>query len=288
MKYPRQILSLKRPETVLGIDAYLSAPTEESPLELHDGFSRFVVAIVDTKQGCQPAANIPARDLPGIQFRAKHALNKYYEVQGIEPEGDTEVVSSAYTEKIFLKPFSGKTPAEILIENPANKAELERIRDEVLVKNAAKYAANRKQITAINEAIDLLNSGNLTGKDIKVNKTKPFIIYSADHKFKSTKNEKGYNLVYSINITCDVTRNYPFIVTITNLFAPVETLPDGTKNVVLAKAEDKKVAQFRMTDAEFASMVGIMSTVKSSFEKMIFKTQYEIAEANSYKHKEKK
>ena len=56
----------------------------------------------------------------------------------------------------------------------------------------------------------------------------------------------------------------------------------------VAKAEDKKVAQFRMTDAEFASMVGIMSTVKSSFEKMIFKTQYEIAEANSYKHKEKK
>lgn len=285
MKYPNQILSLKRPETVLGIDALLSSPKEESPLELHDGFSRFVIAIVDKKQGIQPTANIPARDLPGICFRAKHALNKFYEVQGIEqPEETAEVTSPAYTEKIFLKPFSGMTPAEILIATPDNQAELERLRDEVLVKNASKYAANRRQITAINEAIDLLKSGNLTGKDIKVNKTKPFTVYAADHKFKSTKNEKGYNLVYSISISCDVTRNYPFIVTITNLYAPVETLPDGTKNVVLAKAEDKKVAQFRMTDAEFASMVGIMNTVKTSYEKMVFKEQYDIAVANSYKH----
>lgn len=285
MNYVNQVISIKRPSTTLGIDVYPSSPKDEAPLELHDGFSRFVVTIVDKEHNIQPTANIPMRDVAGIVYRSKFAFNKLYsEAENVEEEEQKIPQSAAYTEKIKLRPFVGMTPAEVLIKDAANRGELERLRDEVLAKNADKYAANRKQMAAINDAISLLEGGNLNGEEIKVKKTVPFPIYTVDYKFKSKTNDKGYNLVYNIDITCDVSRKYPFIITVKNFYAPVETNKDGTKNIVTGKAEDNKTAVFRLTDSEYASLIDTIKNTKYHYEELVFKKQFELFQANSYKH----
>lgn len=295
MKYPTQIISLKRPEKVLAVDAALFCQTEDSPLEIHNGFSRFVVSIVDKKQGITPSANIPARDVSAIYEKSKAAVNHLVEkaltptLNAVDSENNEATSPGlAATEKIFLKPFSGKTPLEILTADANNKAELERLRDQVLTPNASRYPKNKVQIDAINEAIQLLENGNLntTAQPVVATSEKPYPIYTTEYKYKSAKNDKGYSLVYSINIIFDSSRDNPFTVNIQNCYAPVETLADGRKNIAMGRAEDFQKGFFSLTTEEFFELVSVMKNTKERFEEMNFPTQFELMKANSYQHKE--
>lgn len=290
MKYPNQIISYKRPEKVIGVDAALSLQTEDSPLEMHSGFSRFVVSIVDKKQNIAPTANIPARDVASIYEKSKAAM-AYLVRDALKPNlqisNGENTPPLALTEKIFLKPFTGMTPAEILLADPNNKTELERLRDQVLAKNADKYPKNKKQVEAIDEAIRLMLEGKLEGGNNNtpaVTPSKPYNIYATEYKYKNKQNEKGYNLVYSISIVFDPSRSNPFTVNITNCFAPVETLGDGRKNIVMGKAEDTQKAFFSLTTEEYFEFASVLKNTKERFEMINFKNQYKLMEDNSYKH----
>lgn len=290
MKYPNQVISYKRPEKVIGVDAALSLQTEDSPLEMHNGFSRFIVSIVDKKQNIAPTANIPARDVAAIYEKSKAAMAYLVNsalMANVQISNGENTTPLAMTEKIFLKPFTGMTPAEVLLSDPNNKAELERLRDQVLAKNADKYPKNKKQMEAIDEAIRLMLEGNLEGsnKDTPaVVPNKPYNIYATEYKYKSNQNEKGYHLVYSISIVFDPSKNNPFIVNITNCFAPVESLEDGRKNIVMGKAEDTRKAFFALTTEEYFELASVLKNTKERFEIVNFKSQYQLMKENSYKH----
>lgn len=281
IKYPFQIASVKRQKKVLGVDAKLFTPTDKeglSPLELHSGFSRFELTIVDKDTNTTPTANIPAKDMYYIAKMTDIASQHIVSCGLNGNTGTTNTVSPAYTQKLVDKNFKGMTPAEVLLKDPSQETALKNTRN-WLEQNVAKYPANKAQITAIDEAIKLLNDGKLSAADATTNvSSQNLVVYKTDYKFKSKKNEKGYNLIYGIEVTCDPTRNYPFTITIMNCYAPVETGANGQKNIKMNAAENTVRSSLPMDKMEWICLVENMSRILSLFEQMNFANLFKDAQ----------
>jgi hypothetical protein len=294
IKFPKQVGSVKRTKKVLGVDAELFLPTKDEemtipPLTIHSGFSRFVLSLIDKDQDIVPTANIPADDIFYVKERTEIAMNKVVDAQYFRKHVATTAApkSIAYTQKILAdKNFKGMTPAEILINTPENKELLIRTRD-WLAANVSKYPNNQKQIDAINEALDLFDTGSLNSDTVVESSDDcecTMMVYDSGLKFKSKKNDKGYNLVYNISITCEPTKDYPFNVTIMNCYAPVESLSSGQKTIKLNQAVDTIKASLVMKDMEWYTLLARISATLYNFEAMHFEEQYRKAMENSYKH----
>jgi hypothetical protein len=282
IKYPYQVFSIKRKDKVLGVDAKLFVPTEAektNPLET-SGFSRFEMTIVN-KDGSNTqtaTANLPANDVPYIMATTNIALQQMITGKANAAPATSASASTAYTQKLFDKNFKGQTPAEVLLKDPSQEAQLQSVKS-WLEQNVAKYPANKAQIVAITEAIDLLHAGKLTAADASASASAANIeIYKSEYKFKSKKNEKGYNLIYGIEVTCDPTRNYPFIVTIMNCYAPVETAAGGQKNIKMNAAEQMVKLQMMVTKEEWYGMITKMNETRTYFEQSKFAEVFHIAE----------
>ena len=269
VRYPRQIYSAKRDTVILGVDNYLSRPDKSDsvpPLEMHSPFSRFVVTIID-KSGAEtktPKANIPAGDVPGIvQISKLVMLEKMrYESSGTDEAAST--LSAAYTQQILVGGFRGRTPADILLENPGDKDKLLNTR-KFLADKADKYASNKKQVEAIDDAIAQLEAGTLK-KQAGAKRSGVVHIYDVDHKYMRDTNELGHRLFYSMSIVCLFGNNYPWEVTIENVFAP--GLP-GPKGGLVPNMEEKSSVTkctFRMSDMEWAQLVNRLDADIRYFE----------------------
>ena len=269
IKYPFQIASIKRTKKVLGVDAKLFTPTDKenaSPMELHSGFSRFELTIVDKETNTTPTANIPAEDVYYILESSRVALGQV--LKGAVPTGGTTETSTAYTQKLIDKNFKGQTPAEVLLKDATQETALTNTRN-WLAQNVDKYPANKAQITAIDDAIKLLHEGKLSAKNVSTS-TANIEIYKTDYKFKSKKNEKGYNLIYGVEIICDPAKNYPFAITIMNCYAPVETGAGGQKAIKMNAAENTAKSTLLMTKDEWIKLITKMDRTLSMFEQMNF------------------
>jgi hypothetical protein len=278
IKYPYQVFSIKRKDKVLGADAKLFIPSElerTNPLET-SGFSRFELTIVNKGAETQTAtANIPALDTPYILQTTKIALEQL--LLNKNTIATSTPTSVAYTQKLFDKNFKGQTPAEVLLKDPSQETQLMSVKN-WLEQNVNKYPANKTQITAISEAIDLLHSGKLTPDVGNVASTSNILIYKSEYKFKTKKNEKGYNLIYSIDVTCDPTRNYPFIISIMNCYAPVETGPNGQKNIKMNTAEQTVKLQMMVTKEEWFAMISKLDNTRQYFEMTHFNEVFRCAQ----------
>ena len=292
-KYPLQTYKIKRTTKTLGVDFNLFAPAEDddscSPLEMHNGFSRFVCTIIDKSNPAAcvtPRANIPWRDLAGIKLKTEIAMQAYFlggtreaisdDEQGIAQDGP------AFTQKILLGSFKGKTPAEILIGNPQEKSNLLKTRD-WLASNMETYPANKAQVQAIDEAVKLLEIGELQGAPAASNAPSSVLsIYKTEYKHMSQKNEQGNTLVYSINIIFDATKNYPFTMEISNCFAPIEVLPSGQHRPVMAKATHLTKSSMAMSDSEWIGLIYHLVDRKRDFELTNFRPLLNRAYSNSY------
>lgn len=279
-QYPYQIGAIKRTKKTLGVDAKLYLPTEKedkNPLEIHSGFSRFELTILDKENDVKPIANIPAGEIPYIKEKTKLAMSKM--MNGLPMDANptaTEKTDPAYTVTLTDKTYKGMTPAAVLIRNPADKERLIAIK-EWLKPNIAKYPRNKQQIEAIDSAIALLDAGKLENNTSipKAAATDLIEIYKTDYKYKSKTNEKGYNLVYGINIMCNPGKQYPFCVNITNAYAPVETESTGQKNIKMQQAEDIAKSFILISECEWFSLVDRMETTLKNFENMNFPKQFE-------------
>lgn len=293
MKYPWQVKAVRRKNKTLGADAQLFLPTEKenvSPLEIHSGFSRFVISIIDKQLENDaikvPRANIPANDVPFIFRKTKIAMEKDFansDTNKVESNSDFGT-SVAYTQKLTDKKFKGKTPAEVLLENPANKDELLRIKD-WLTANLAKYKGNKYQIDAIDDAIALFEIGELSGETVQPEMQSNVItIYKSENKYMSQKDDGGNNLIYQISIVFDAGRKYPYVLNIMNCFAPVVDGEGGQKNIIMSSATNSVKSSFSMTENEWYTFIDRMYTTTKNFENMNFATQFDVAKSNSYQH----
>ena len=284
LKYPKQIDSVVRTDKTLGIDFELLTPTENEysnnkkmPLEMHSGFSRFVLTIL--VKGKAAKANIPASAAAYIQKKTEIAMEKIlsYKLNG---ENNEDPLSPAYTQKIFGKNFNNKTAAEIL-QDPSMKTELIKQRD-FLKQNMDKYKANKAQVEAIDDALLLLELGKLDKNNVKTS-NKTFEIYNENIKIPNANklDQNGNTFVYNISIMCSLDRDYPFAINIMNCFAPPVN-KGGQITVEMSKATDITKHSILLTEEEFFRVVRKMSTSLEYFEKINFENQLKLAKENSY------
>jgi HD superfamily phosphohydrolase len=286
IKYPNQITTIKRNKKVLGVDAKLVLPTQEeldsgksSPLEMHSGFSRFEFSLIDKEKNIVPVANIPAVDVSYIKVKTDAIINSLNKQVSLNEEILSDDI--AYTQPLFDKTFKGMTPAQVLLKDPNNADKLKEIKN-WLSANLDKYPNNKKQIDAIDNALDLLDADLLKDDSAKQN-TSSITIYEEDFKYKSKVNEKGYNLIYKISVTYNSAMRYPYSIKICNGYAPVETFANGQKNIKLQQATDMVESSIVIDEKEWYTVVYKMFSTLTNFESLHFLNQYQIAKDNSYK-----
>jgi len=290
VNYPKQIYSAKRATIVFGVDNFLSTPQkrDEVPsLEMHSPFSRYIATIID-KSGSKvqtPKANIPAGDVPGIVEIGKAAMREHLLYSGEESAPREGERPSAYTQTIPFGMFKGKTPAAVLLENPANKDELAKTR-EIFEKNVVKYPQNQKQIDAINGALELLTAGALKQEDAGPAKSGMMTVYSVSHKYMSDTNAQGHRLFYGMTIECWYGNNYPWVITIENFFAPGL---QNTKGGLTPKLDEKNgyaKGVIRLNDMEWSQLTTRLESDLKNFESMWYREMYKEAVAIDAAHRE--
>ena len=254
---------------IVSAEFYANKKEDELPFR-ESNLSRLDASLISKTDGKTDVLvfNIPSREINEVKLKTDIAINYLMTSSAInqQPDEDGFGSSLAFTTPLMLSAFKGKTPAAVLMENPANK--------EVLIKGKAwleanldKYPANKKQIDAIDDAINLLNIGELSGSAPVSQPNNVLTIYKRDYKHKSKKDENGNNLIYSIEIICDTTKNMPFAVNVMNCYAPVEKV-NGQTVVRMNSAVNTKKVSMLLTDSEWISLVGQAYDLYQNFKRI--------------------
>lgn len=279
MKYCDQIKAIVRNKT-LSIEAKFDAAHETSdtsPLEMYAPYSRFLFTILDNYNGKKVPvkANVIVPDVPSIIKRTEVAIKKIVDLESVTIK-DEQQESCAFTEKFRYGSFKGKSPGEILMKDPAQKENL-LFSKKTLENYLAKHPTNADLMKAIDEAILLLDSGKLK----QSNNTAGIInIYEPSEKYFTSEKEKdseGNYKIYKISVICDPTKNYPFNVTITNYFAPVEIKPNKTTQIKKSATKKDSILTFTMnlTESEWVEIVHRMESAMKNFEQINAQQAYE-------------
>ena len=281
-KYNNQIDSVLRAKKTLGVDAFLSTPNVKSgqpPLEMHAGYSRFVLTILDNTSESTKAihANVHADEVALLKFKTECAVNHMINLQTQPEDSDT---SPAYTVKLLSREFSGKTPAQVLLENESNREKLEQTR-KWLDDNKARYPKNQEQIDAIEDALDLLDLGQL---EKKISSETTIELYREDIKIPNANklNEHGKTFVYSLSIICDPTKDFPFAINISNCYATPKRSPYGQVIADMSSAENLYKTSILLSTKEWYRIINKMDSHVRCFEQMHFPYMMELMKARSY------
>ncbi len=197
----------------------------ESPYGTYSGWSRFKFTAINS--GTAATFNVPISDLEDIFFRTETSYKKELEagITSSAPAND----SPAYTVAMSSGSFKGRTPAQIL-SDPSTKDSLLKQRDWLAgnLGNERYRAMNQKQIDAINEAVRLLEAGQLETEE----STAPMgslILYNPGARPQlKTKRDDGKCRALSCEIKWMFGQNYPVEISISEFWCPVETKSNGT------------------------------------------------------------
>lgn len=297
VSYPHQVASVIQKKNgkskTLGIDAELSIPRIDSenekamPLEMHSGFSRFVATLIekgDNKSFVK--ANIPADDISYIYEKTQLALLAYSNAKMQNASSSASEIPACYTAVFGMGKFKGKTPAALLMEDPNNEQELI-AQGEFLNKNAEKYPANKTMVAAIKEAIMLHRAGELKPVDNNACQTGIIELYNEQTKpLRSNTDDKGNTFVYGIKIICDISRNLPFSFEITNCYAPVKVMQDGTLRVEMKSAEKIQTISMNLSEKDWVKIISRLNKTLENFEMINFKEQLKKAVVASMKNRQ--
>lgn len=282
-KYPLQIFKVVRKQT-FSIDSNLDTAKVENgehPLEIYNKTSRFSACIIDG--GKAATANIPVKEVIHIARKAQYAEMRE---MNQSTRKDSGVSGSAYSARFIAGNLKGKSPADVLLENPSEEG-LNILRNQLayLQANLAKYPNNQNLINAIVEAANLFKSGQL--KPSGASGSGVTCLYNADLrplKSKSKGRTDGKMFVYHISINWITGNSYPVEIRIENYFAPVVKLPDGRWNVQVKQRDPQSVVDHRMllTANEFMEMLYMMQANMRQFELIHAKELWDIAKSNAF------
>lgn len=276
MKYESQICAVKHKNQTLGVDNKFYAPSAEDiendisyPWEIHGKYSKVILTLIETGTKKYTSFNLNAHDIPKLfedsKFYNYMHLQKQMNKTMLSAVNKDEKLSIAYTTVISLGNFKGKTPAQILIDNPNDKDNLLKTKD-FLSKNADKYPANKKQMDAIDDAINLLSNNELqknkTEAQTEVIPTK--IVFYDKIKCNPIKEKQGLMDVKKITISYNPEMKSPINVTILNCVAPSSN--NGLISVDMSKCSDKKEISMFMGMDEWFETISRINTVKNLWE----------------------
>lgn len=291
IKYPKDIVSVVRKQT-LSITAELVKPNlseGDSPLKFYnEHFSRFPFTIIN-EQKKFANANIPVREIPNIIKRSCKAYDVDMErtlmpvpTQPVDNGQNSQQNNSAFTVQIASGMFKGKTPAQVLLENPNNLDALGKQFEWLksnLGKNPKYETANKRQMVAIKEAKTLFVAGKLKQSDNGQQSAQhnqqnfqSFVIYDSGFRPKTRKTRSdGMSFVYSIKIAWNFGNNYPVTIEIFNYYAPVVKNNNGLLNVQFANRDQKSEIRnvMKLSAAEWENILYMMQVNMRTFENNI-------------------
>lgn len=236
----------------------------DSPLKFYSVFSRFPVVIIN-EQKKAVTGNIPVTDIADIVKRSNFIYEKHMQ-ESMKIENTD--LSPAYTVKISSGKLKGKTPAEVLIEDPDNKQLLNQ-QYVWLQKNLDKYPKNQIQMDAIEDAANLLKEGTLDKENVNMSSSRFNIYKSGTKPLKSRPMINGKNFIYDINIEWFIGDNYPVNITIQNYYAPVIKDKETNMNNVMFTERDKSTHitnEMKLTAAEWMNVLEAIDRNMRTFE----------------------
>lgn len=276
MKYPSEIVTIVRKKT-FSIDAHFTRNANDRPMEIFDDtFSRYTMNVIADGKGA--FANVHVNMLPGIVKKTEYAFNKHLDRQmsGQANEGNNR---PAYTMRFVTGNLKGRTPADVLINDPNGKNELAG-QYNWLQSNLAKYPNNRKLMDAI------VDASKITEEEINGQKnsgTAPFAMTILDIGMRPlTRRQRpdGKCFVYEVKVIWDDSQEYPVTVMVNNYYAPVIKKENGMLNVQASQKDTSTEIRnsFVMTAEEWLGAVEDMQEAKLNFKSMFFADAYNIAQ----------
>lgn len=263
MKYVYDCFTAQTSNKTFSIEPHLSLRTEkeDSPYKIFDdSFSRFVFNIV-TKGVGGVKINVPVELIPGIIENSRIAARLQMELATTPSAGGN---SPAFSKRFIAGSLRGKTPVDVLMEDPeGGKKRLNR-QYTWLKDNLPSHPENKEYMEAISEAakIDLsaVSAGDIHGR-------KPATILNIGTRpLVRKKKENGKAFVYEGKITWDFARNYPVNITIENYYAPVIEKDDGMMNVKTSEKEDSVRYEFSLTSDVWMAAVKKMESILTVYE----------------------
>ena len=266
------------------------AEKNEKPYDIHKGYSRFVISLLNPADEANKFASInvlAGEDIKTLYSRGmeayKLALKKEWEVFPFsqKEESAEEKLSCGYTTTISSGSMKGKTPCQILLEDSRKKEDLERQKKwlEGNLSNAQYRAANQKQIDAINDALNLFDAGMLVEKKTNSQELKEFTVFKNPIKIpNATKvDEAGFTKVYSFSITCNLNMNLPFEIHLMNGMAKPLKLENNKISAELSNMKCQKNLSLRLSADAFQSFITWMYDRNNNFENAYFPTMHKMA-----------
>lgn len=273
-EYPRQIFSAVHTNQTLGVDAWLDAAAIDGTipvLEGHTGYSRFKVTIIDAKGTDKVivSANILHSEVPYLLQQYEMALLKLAMPKPETSKAGDAVVSPAYTVKITVgRDFNGKTPAEVLLENPSSAAALQRQAEWLnRPENISRYPKNADIIAAIEDAISLHNAGKLCPMETGAASGNGTIeIFREEFKvMRAPKGNEDKRIGAQIFIICDPDKENKWCFTVRNSLHPL----DGANINRKVALKDAK-SSIWLNDKEMALFIYKLKNVMRDFEELHF------------------
>ena len=270
-RYPIDVNTSQTKDKTLSVESHLTVAKtadEQSPLKIyHENFSFYKFAIIEKAAAVKAVtSNVNVKEMEDIFRRTDYAFTKAMDYEN-EPV-DSTATSPAYTVKIASGTFKGKTPAEVLIENPNNKEALNK-QFQWLKNNLTKYPNNKVQMDAISDAAKLMNEGTLISAPKKAGqriRLYPSTSMPVPKALTRKPREDGMCPVYEMEIYWNICDNTLIEVIIKNYYAPIEKKEDGRIMPVRKQAEDKIDRSMRISEADWLNHIREIKTDMANFE----------------------
>lgn len=296
IKSPKKLVAVVRTKTFI-VENELSVSEcegQSSPLEFYSHFSRFPIIIINEDKKALKA-NIRVNEIADIIKRTNFIYNKNLEMELMgTPKASESQSSPAYTVKITSGELKGKTPAQILFEDPNNTDKLNNLYKWLkgnLSKNPKYKESNQRQMNAILDASKLMKEGKLEKPE--VNAMDKFPIFESGFRPLTRKTKPdGSCFVYETSIHWVSGSKYPVEVEIKNYYAPVTQDSKGLLNVQVKKRTDFVASTMGLTIPEWMNVIAQIEANMRTFENVyacdLYKLAFNAAKENRLQAKAEK
>lgn len=195
--------------------------------------------------------------------------------------------SAAYTRKFNMGDLKGKSPADVLLEDPGAAGKLKSQKD-FLAKNAEKFPANRQLMEAIDIALALQAAGKLSkeaasqstaSQDVSDGGT---VIYDSSWRAPQShkKDSDGLSKVYRVVITHDAVSKpkYPWRISISNGRSLCKHADNGRLIIGEISKDDTFITRYlNISDDEWMTVLRKIELSYNRFYGDMFSEQYQHA-----------
>ncbi len=272
---PREIFTnfsgKEESRTTLAVECHMypaKVSDEISPQNLFGKYTRLIFSMI--RSGKSVKANVNFDDLPDIVERTNFARQKVYESElspSAQAETTDEALPLAYTTTFGMGPFKGRTPADVVMENPEGNREKLQEQYKFLQANVAKYSRNQVIMDAITNAYELYKAGKLEKKTAKPASGRSFEIYKSGYRPQTReKREDGMCKVREMSVICNIGNRYPIELTISEYFAPVTNI-NGKLNVQAAATDQASIRKMTayMSMKDWNNLISKIKDQKAAF-----------------------